>query len=309
MDILRLKNEILAQLPLRFRRTLAELDFQTIQEIRFRSGRPLMVYQSGLCGFVTEAGRFTSDREQALIVNCTDISSLLAAFCENSVYAYQSELCDGFLTIRGGHRVGVSGRCVLSGGNITNVTEVSGLNLRIAREFFGCAERILPEIIRADGTVRSTILLAPPQCGKTTVLREVARVLSERFKITVIDERSEIAAMKEGVPQFQVGLQTDILDRFPKAAGMLCAVRSLSPDVMITDELGGEEDIAAVKNVFNAGCRIITSMHGFGAEELRGERGELFALFERAVVLTRKNGVPEIREILDITNGAKEAIC
>lgn len=309
MDILRLKNEILAQLPLRFRRTLAELDFQAIQEIRFRSGRPLMVYHSGTAGFVTEAGRLTSDRERAVIVSGADISSLLAAFCENSVYAYQSELCDGFLTIRGGHRVGVSGRCVCSGGSITNVTEVSGLNLRIAREFFGCAEQILPAITGADGTVRSTILLAPPQCGKTTVLRELARVLSERFKVTVIDERSEIAAMKEGVPQFQVGLQTDVLDRFPKAAGMLCAVRSLSPDVMITDELGGEEDIAAVKNVFNAGCRIITSMHGFGAEELHGGRRELFALFDRAVVLMRKNGVPKIREILDIPKGAKETIC
>lgn len=309
MDILRLKNEILAQLPLRFRRTLAELDFQAIQEIRFRSGRPLMVYHSGTAGFVTEAGRLTSDRERAVIVSGADISSLLAAFCENSVYAYQSELCDGFLTIRGGHRVGVSGRCVCSGGSITNVTEVSGLNLRIAREFFGCAEQILPAITGADGTVCSTILLAPPQCGKTTVLRELARVLSERFKVTVIDERSEIAAMKEGVPQFQVGLQTDVLDRFPKAAGMLCAVRSLSPDVMITDELGGEEDIAAVKNVFNAGCRIITSMHGFGAEELHGGRGELFALFDRAVVLMRKNGVPKIREILDIPKGAKETIC
>ncbi len=300
MDIPQLKKEILLQLPLRFRKMLAGVNFEKLQEIRFRCGRPIMLYENGPGIYITESGRPAADKNQAAMTDREDMASLMAAFCENSVYAYQREICDGFLTIRGGHRVGICGRCVMTDSKIVNITDISGLNLRIAKEFPGCADRILSKLCNEDTGILNTVLIGPPQCGKTTFLRDLCRLLSNRFKITVIDERSEIAAVKNGIPQFHVGAQTDVLDRFPKGQGMLTAVRSLSPEVIITDELGAGEDIAAVKSVLNAGCKIITSMHGYGVENLAEEKKSLLALFDCAIIMARRRGVPEMVQFIKI---------
>lgn len=300
MDIPCTKNEILMQLPMHFRAILSNVDFNTLQEIRFRCAKPLMIHTDTFDSMITERGEATLSQEKAFTVSAEDISMLVAAFCENSVYAYQREICDGFLTIRGGHRVGISGRCVLSEGKIINVTDISGLNLRIAKEFKGCAEKILSKLVY-NGELANTILISPPQCGKTTVLRDLARLISENKKVTIVDERSELAAVKGGVAQFDVGIRTDVLDRFPKSLGMLCAIRSLSPEVIITDEIGAEEDCFAVKSVLNAGCRIITSMHGYNTKNLYAKRKEMLDMFDCAVVLTRERGIPEVKEIIRIS--------
>ncbi len=299
MDIPCTKREILMQLPMRFRTILSNVDFNTLQEVRFRCAKPLMIHtDTGDC-MLTEQGKPTLNQNEAFNICAEDIYMLMAAFCENSVYAYQREICDGFLTISGGHRVGISGRCVLSEGKIINVTDISGLNLRIAKEFKGCAEKIFEKITHNNEPL-NTILISPPQCGKTTILRDLARLTSENKKVTIVDERSELAAVKEGAPQFDVGIRTDVLDRFPKSLGMLCAIRSLSPEVIITDEIGAEEDYFAVKSVLNAGCRIITSMHGYDTTKLSAKSKEMLLVFDCAVVLKREQGVPQVKEIIKI---------
>ncbi len=302
MDEASLKKEILMQFPLRFRKFFDEIAFGEIQEIRFRASKPLMIYSGKEAYFVTDEGRKTFQQGQAKVVTKEELAELFAAFCDNSVYAFRHEICDGFLTLAGGHRVGISGRCVLKGNEITHIADISGLNLRIAKEYIGCAQKVLPLILRPDKTVANTVFIAPPQGGKTTFLRDLSRLLSERFKVTVVDERSEIAAIKDGIAQFCVGVQTDVLDRFPKAMGMICAIRSLSPEVLITDELGGAEDLLAVKSVMNAGCRIITSMHGDSADEFVGEKRRIYELFDRAVILKRKDGIPQVEVVIDISN-------
>ncbi len=300
MDILRVKEEILAQLPLNFRQMFTPLSFQHLQEIRFRCGKPLMVYGNGKACFLSENGNVVSDAGQAFLVHKEDMVALLSCFCENSVYSYQNEICDGFLTIGGGHRVGICGRAVFTDGKISNITDISGLNIRIAKEYIGCAQKILPMVSLPDGTVANTILIAPPQCGKTTFLRDLTRLVSKRFKVTLIDERSEIAAVKEGVAQLDVGTQTDVLDRFPKNIGMVSALRSLSPEVMVTDEVGSKEDAEAIKGVLRSGCRIITSMHAYNETDLCNEKKELYRLFDKAVILSARQGVPRVEKIADV---------
>lgn len=299
MDIPRIKSEILMQLPIHFRTILSNVDFSSLQEVRFRCAKPLMIHTDSGDMMITEKGERAFSQKDSYVVSAKDLSMLMTAFCENSVYAYQREICDGFLTIKGGHRVGISGRCVLSEGEIINVTDISGLNLRIAKEFKGCAENLLPKLIYNNEIV-NTILISPPQCGKTTILRDLSRLISQTKKVTIIDERSELAAVKSGVVQFDVGIRTDVLDRFPKSMGMLLAIRSLSPEVIITDEIGGKEDYFAVKSVLNAGCRIITSMHGYDTENLSSERKEMLNMFDCAVVLAKKNGIPEIKDIIKL---------
>lgn len=310
MDILKRKEEILSQLPQKFRKVFFRESFRDLQEIRFRCGKPLMVYDFGGGRMLSAEGDTVQEAKQALFVQAEDMLSLLSGFCKNSVYAYQNEICEGFLTICGGHRVGIGGRCVMTEGKISNISDISGLNLRIAREYPGCAEALLPQILRQDKSLANTVLLAPPQCGKTTFLRDFTRLLSTRFKISLIDERSEIAAMKDRTPQLDVGLQTDVLDRFPKSLGMLAALRSLSPEIMVTDELGSEEDLKAVQRVLHSGCRILTSMHAESENELYGAQKDLYRLFDKVIVLSRKTGVPTVEKVGEIPKiFSEERIC
>lgn len=306
MDILKVKEQILTQLPIKFRNVFSKHSFLSLQEIRFRCGKPLMIYGANGGEMLSEQGKTVCEVGQAFLVSREDMLVLFGCFCENSVYAYQNEICEGFLTIRGGHRVGICGRCVMSEGKISNIADISGFNLRIAKEYIGCAEKLLPQILLPNHSMANTILLAPPQCGKTTFLRDLTRLLSRRFKISLIDERSEIAAVKDGIAQLDVGLQTDVLDQFPKREGMLFALRSLSPEIMVTDELGTEEDVKAVKRVLHSGCRILTTMHAESEHELRGEQRKLYDLFEKAVILSRKNGIPTLDRTIEI---AKPTLC
>ncbi|MBQ3554523.1 MAG: stage III sporulation protein AA [Clostridia bacterium] len=309
MNEKRLLTEILLQLPPRFRKILEDIDISKVQEIRFRAEKPLMIYEGREAYFLTEEGKKTILAGQAALVRKNDMEELLSSFCEHSVYAYLNEICDGFLTLGGGHRVGICGRCVLNKGEISNITDISGLNLRIAKEYVGCASEVFARLMNGEESVPNTVFIAPPQSGKTTFLRDFARLASKQFKVTIVDERSEIAAMKDGLAQFSVGLQTDVLDRFPKSKGMICAIRSLSPEVLITDELGSKDDLAAVRSVLNAGCRIVTSMHGDDPCDFIDEKNELYQLFDRAVILTRAGGIPKVAKVIEIQKKTQDGGC
>ncbi len=236
---------------------------EKIQEIRLRAEAPMVI----LAGGVLHTGQsvFSGDA----------IQRIAQRLCQNSVYARQEEMKNGFITLAGGHRVGFCGRTVTENGQIRYLTDISSINLRIAHQIIGVADRVLPYLIH-NGDIYNTLIVSPPACGKTTLLRDIARQLgSEKygFRVGIADERGEIAAMHRGVPQNDIGIYTDVYDGCPKAEAMQMLLRGMSPRVVITDELGGEGDEEAVKALVHAGVRVICSLHGTGREDALARPG------------------------------------
>ena len=277
------RSEIYPFLIEPIKNAVKDADFSHLQEIRIRTGRPVMLLYGKERKIPGEVFLPTSD----------DIEKQIQIFCKSSRYAYQEEMKNGFLTLTGGHRVGLGGRAVIKNEEVIAMTDFSSINIRIAREYPNCSLPLLDKITEGN-RIYSTVLISPPGVGKTTFLRDIGRMLSRNFRVCIVDERSEIAAMKNGAPQFDVGLQTDVLDAFPKEIGMRNALRALSPDVLITDEIGDEKDKKAIGEVLKGGCKIITSMHGYSIEEAQEKKGELMEFFECAVLLQKTEDGVEV---------------
>lgn len=284
---------------------------ESLEEIRLRANKPLMLQNKHGDWFVDSNGGLTRSLSNLKHVSQEDIIKTVELISENSIYAFQEDIRGGFITLKGGHRVGIAGRVVLDDGRIKNIKDISGLNIRISREITGCSDRIIKHIIKGENEVLNTLIISPPQCGKTTMLRDIARALSDGIprlkfkgvKVGVIDERSEIAACYKGAAQNSVGVRTDVLDGCPKSIGMTLMLRSMSPEVIITDEIGNSGDKEAVMQVINAGVKIITSAHGFNVSELKA-RHEVIGLiekkvFERYIVLSNLKGPGTVHEIID----------
>jgi len=301
------KNQILENVSQSIREIVAKISndvFNDLQEIRLRSERPLTAQNRDGLRFLRKDGTLSIGVANTYKATRKDIEDTLELMSESSVYAFLDEIKQGFITIRGGHRIGICGR-VVSGelvggesGEIINIRDISGINIRIAKEVIGSADRLIKRIY--NGLIKNTLIISPPQCGKTTILRDIARILGRDIKVGLVDERGEIAAVYKGVAQHDVGIHTDVLDLCPKHIGMIMLLRSMSPDVIITDELATKNDLAAVSQVINSGVKIIASAHGFGLSDV-GERLDLsVSRFERIVVLGKRNGPGTIEEIIDI---------
>ena len=219
---------------------------------------------------------------------------------EYSLYAYEDEVRQGFITICGGHRVGLMGQAVMDNKSIKSVKHISFINIRIAHQIKGCANEVLP-FVYDDDRVLHTLIISPPGGGKTTLLRDMVRCISDGnafckgMNVGVVDERSEIAACYMGVPQNDVGIRTDILDACPKAEGMLMMLRSMNPKVIAVDEIGGREDIDVISYIINCGCSILATVHGYSIDDIR-TRPVLRKLveekaFERYIVLDGRYGL------------------
>lgn len=282
-----------------------------LEEIRLRAKKPLMVFYNNDDWFVTTSGKLTKDIKDAYMVMQPEILKSMELMSENSVYAYQDEIKSGYLTLRGGHRVGLCGKVILQEGQIRNMKDFNGLNIRVAKEIRGCSDHIIKYISKSSSDIYNTLIIGPPQCGKTTILRDVARVISDGddnfnflgLKIGIVDERSEIAACCKGIPQNDVGFRTDVMDGCPKTLGMEMLLRSMSPNVIITDEIGTHGDKDAILKVLNSGVKIIASAHGYNITELK-MREELLALiksgaFERYIVLSTRNGPGTLEEVVN----------
>lgn len=269
-------------------------DWEKLQEIRLRVNEPFLLLIGGKEYFLGEDGRITGRQGEACIVTAEEIRETLEYVSSYSLYAFSEELRLGFLTVPGGHRVGVAGRTILEGEKIRGMQHISYLNIRISHEKKGCADRILPYVLE-KGEVHHTLLIAPPRCGKTTILRDLIRQISngtEAFggcTVGVVDERSEIGGSYLGIPQNDLGIRTDLLDCCPKAEGMLMLIRSMAPAVVAVDEIGGDRDIRALETVLRCGCRILATVHGTSMEDVRQRPllGKLVSghVFERYVVL------------------------
>lgn len=294
-------REIITGLPIKH--------LNRLEEIRLRIGRPLWIKFSTGDWFITPVGTATHATKNAYIVTEQDLTRTLAAVSENSVYALEEELRRGFITVCGGHRVGLAGKAVVEAGRIKNLKEISSLVFRVARDVQCCSERVLEAVMTPNHEPLNTIIISPPGCGKTTMLRDLACQLSNgtqgaSFNVTIVDERSELAGCFQGRPQLMVGDRTDVLDGCPKAEGMIMAVRALAPDVVVTDEIGRPEDAEAIRECLNAGVRIFTSAHGASLEEV-ANRPALRSVFEQnnfqiAIILSRRRGPATIEQIIKL---------
>ena len=286
------------------RRLLIEArpDYNCLYEIRLRAGRPLFLIYAGGERFLRIKGH------EPYLVTRQDLKETLEYISGYSLYAYEDEIRQGFITIQGGHRVGLAGKVILESGMIKSVRHISFINIRLSHQVKGCCKKVLPYIINGNETFH-TLIISPPRCGKTTLLRDMIRMLSDGFPgfkgntIGVVDERSEIGACYKGVPQNDIGIRTDILDCCPKSYGMLMLIRSMSPQIIAVDEIGSRDDIDAIYSVINCGCKLIATVHGNSIDDIRNRPGlrKLVdeRIFERYIVLSNRKRTGEIRTIFD----------
>lgn len=287
-------------------------DCARIQELRLRQDRPFCLLLDEEKMFVTLEGEFTCNPRQAYHISRGDIDRVFQNITRHSVYALEEELRSGYVTVAGGHRVGFTGEAVVLNGRVKNLKNISSVNIRVCRQVKGCAQKILPWLIdRETKSVKHTLLISPPKCGKTTLLTDIIRQLSDGIPeldfpgvdVGVVDERSELAACCLGVPQKDIGIRSDVLDKCPKAEGMYMLVRAMSPEVIATDEIGRIEDVQAVQEVLNAGIKLITSVHGANVNDIkrRPVLREMMAmgLFQRLIILSRSEGVGTLEAVID----------
>ena len=304
------RDEFLRIFSLHIRRILerAAPDFDGLQEIRLRTGRPLAIVERGREVFLTGDGARTREAGAAWRVTAQELRETMEFVGEYSLYAYEDELRQGYLTIRGGHRVGVAGRTVLDGDKVKSVRYISCVNVRLSHEVPGCADPVLPYLWGDEGLLH-TLIISPPRCGKTTLLRDMVRQISDGsrarrgYTVGVVDERSEICGCFMGIPENDVGIRTDVMDACPKAEGMMMLVRSMAPEVIAVDEIGRYEDIGAIETVLYSGCRLIATVHGSSLSDIQAkplfQRLAQEQVFERYVILGDSFRSGHIGEILD----------
>lgn len=304
------KQEILRIFPIRIRNMLdgREIQFEEVQEIRIRVHAPILFVCQNKEYYLSQTQGLTSQPKDVVLGNREEIQEILQIISGYSLYAYEEELKQGFLTIQGGHRVGIAGKTVLENQSIRGMKYISFLNIRLAHEVKGCADKVLPYIKRKN-SIYQTLIISPPCCGKTTLLRDLVRQLSngsslERgITVGVVDERSEIGACLMGVPQNDVGTRTDVLDCCPKALGMMMLIRTMSPQVIAVDEVGSRADLEAMEYVVNCGVKLIATVHGKSIEDIytKPVLREMVnqQLFERFVVLDGSRGVGTVKGIFD----------
>lgn len=249
-------------------------DYTKVSEIRIRQNGPICVSVGKDMVYLNKEGKYIHDITKAVVLSGRNFETLLHHICRHSVYAYEEEIKSGYITVEGGHRIGIVGQTVWDGKEIKAVKHFNALNIRIAHEIKGAADTVLPFLIE-DNELKSTLIVSMPGCGKTTLLRDLVRKISNGTRemkgknVCIIDERSELASSYLGIAQNDVGLHTDILDSCPKATGMLWVLRSMAPEVIAVDELGGERDYLAVRQAFYLGCRVLATVHGRDDETIK----------------------------------------
>lgn len=301
MVVIEVIDSVTKILPNEIKVTIEALENKdNITEIRLRVGKSVRVY----------LGR--QEKELNTIVSKQDLIKILSNISSNSIYSVQNDINKGFVTIQGGNRIGIAGEIVVVDGKIKNIKEISSMNIRISKEFIGISDNVMDKIIH-NGVIRNTIIISPPGLGKTTLLRDIVRNLSEfGYNVSLIDERGEIAAMYDGKSSLNLGDRTDTISFVDKALGMQIAVRSLAPDVVCTDEIGNEQDVEAIKYLCKSGVSFVTTMHGKCLEDI--ERGPMKKIIDDGyldivIVLSKRCGIGSIEKIYTNLSIMEEAVC
>ena len=263
---------------------------ELVQEIRIRVGSQIIV---------------KTNKKDDIIINYfvtrEDILEIMQVICNNSIYSYQNEIANGYITINGGHRVGITGDVVLENNKVINIKYISSLNFRIARQILDCSNNILKYVINLEeNTIFHTLIVSPPGAGKTTILKDLVRKISDGIPeigfrgidVSLIDERGEISAMYNGVPQNKIGIRTDVLENVSKPIGIKMAVRSMAPKVIVADEIGNYNDIEAINYAVCSGVKGIFTAHSLSYETmmLNKELNKLInmKIIERIIFLDSK---------------------
>jgi len=282
-------------------------------EIRLRINSPVEIKCTTGDYFLDLNNKTKNYIEGYYLIKKSDIEETIAKLTLNSIHAFEKEMQNGYITIEGGHRVGLGGDCIYDKDKFNGFKNITSLNIRIAREFKGCSEKFLKYLITSD-RIYNTLIVGPPLSGKTTLVRDIACFISDGAKspyfqgcdITLIDERGELSAIYNGIPQMYVGRRTDILAYCMKKEGFTMSIRSLSPRVIISDELGSKEDFEIIQYALKSGVNVITTAHGFDMEDIKKN---LYLkniiennFFERIVILNGSKSPTTINQIYDISN-------
>ena len=292
--------ELLHTLPVSF--------LESLEDIRLRQGQPILVCSGVGDGFLCRLGGLTQQAKEAIWADNAMLQKMVLLLSGSSFYAMEEELRCGYITLPGGHRAGLTGQGVLEKGYIRTLKNISSINLRLARAVYGAGDDFLPYMVE-KGAVCHTLLASPPRAGKTTVLRDLVRQLADGamglppYNVAVADERSEIAGCVNGCPQLPVGYRTDVLDHCPKAEGMMLLIRSMSPQVLVTDEIGRPEDSLALEEALHAGIKVVATAHGASREELLSRPGTGTLLqngfFQRVIFISRRQGPGTLEAVYD----------
>ncbi len=272
-----------------------------VTEISVRADRPICLYMGSKPLFITDKGCLTDTplADGVLILNAKDIENTLLRLCDYSVYAYQSEINSGFITIGNGVRVGLCGRAVIDDGQIINIRDVSSLNFRVARDIKGCSSELLSKIDPLCGV----LICGEPSSGKTTLIRDMARALSYRYRVSVIDERAELSAYSRGASGFDMGL-CDLFVGYPKIKAATSAIRSMAPDIIVCDEMGDKADIEILTTSLRCGVAFIASVHASTIDDLRSRAAtaEMIAssAFRFIVFMSGRDNAGRIEKIYEM---------
>lgn len=262
-------------------------------EIRLRRARPVMLYYTDGCYYLDSEGGRTKDLRRAYIVSSQEMTRACEMVFEFSLYAHQDELSEGYVTIRGGHRIGIAGG--INSGKIRSLSDITSLNYRIAHEHIGIADPIMPKIIR-EKRLMNTIIVSPPMCGKTSLLRDIVRASSQQgIRVGVCDTRKEIAAVYDGEPEMDIG-NADVVSGAPKSSGMMMLLRCMSPDAIVCDELGAPQDARAAERIFGCGVSLIATAHAGSRKEFF-DRPEMSAIAGKFDCVITLGGIGEVREV------------
>lgn len=276
--------------------------FKEAEEIRIRLNKNIIIKTHTNKYYISEDGDIFDIKGsgvRAYKPTHEDIRQTIETMSEYSIYAFEQELKNGFITLKGGFRVGIAGKTIFESDYIKTIKNISSINIRIPREIKGCADKIIDSF---GENLKSTLIISPPNCGKTTILRDIVRNISNLgYVVGVVDERSEIAGSYIGVPQLDVGVNTDIMDRCSKVLGMTMLLRSMSPEVIAVDEIGNFEDIQAIEKICMSGVKVICTIHSDNITEVINKPELKYLIenkiFKRFVILGRELGICKISNI------------
>ena len=311
--------EVLQVLPKKIIEIIeGKVDTKKIQEIRIKVNKPVIINTANeelVLDYLVSKEELKYSTYQPVKYR-KELKYIITKISSYSLYAFEEEMRQGYITFRGGHRIGLAGQCVMENGRVKILRNISSITIRICKEVIGASNKIMP-YISSFNKVYNTLIVSPPKCGKTTILRDIAKNISNGFsrinlkgkKVAIIDERSEIAACYNGVPQMNVGIRSDVLDNCLKTNGIIMAIRSLSPEVIICDEIGTMHEIEALSMAFNSGVKMILTVHGIDLEDVSRRKSlkELIDenILERIIVLSCKNGPGTLEKVYKVQEGGQ----